>query len=130
MYLSLVFVHCLSHPCLVVLCKFNTVSGHISQCVCFVIYCCLSLFKCDNFLSLCFSMSTVLHWYTMLSFVLFNNNNKKKHAVVYFSIICKLINKKNLFFFPSWKLLYVKRNRSNLFRVFGWSRFSKNIYTH
>lgn len=97
MYLSLVFVHCLSHPCLVVLCKFNTVSGHISQCVCFVIYCCLSLFKCDNFLSLCFLCRLFcIVYHAFICFI----QQQKKHAVVYFSIICKLINKKKSFFFP------------------------------
>lgn len=77
------------------LCKFNTVSEHISQC--FVsLSTVVSHYLNVTFLSLIlfclFCMLIVLHWYTMLSFV------DSKHAIVYFCIICKLIKK--IIFFP------------------------------
>lgn len=62
-----------------------------------------------------------LHWYTMLSFVY-----SKKHAVVYFSIICKLI--KN-FFFSLWKLLYGKKNVATYSEYLVEVDFLR-IYTH
>lgn len=83
-----------SHPRLVVLCKFNTVSEHFSQCF-------VSLFAVVShylnvtfffiFVPFCF-LYVVLHQYAMLLFV------DSKHAIVYFCIICKLIKKS--FFFP------------------------------
>lgn len=51
-----------------------------------------------------------------------------KKSIVYFCIICKLINPFN--FFCSFINVYCMAESSILFRVFGWSRLFLRIYTH
>lgn len=53
----------------------------------------------------------------------------QKHAVVYFSIICKLIKKKN-FFFSLWKCLLYGKKVATYSEYLVEVDFFKNIYTH
>lgn len=105
------------------LCKFNTVSEHISRC--FVsLSTVVSHYLNVTFLSLIlfrlFCMLIVLHWYTMLSFV------DSKHVIVYFCIICKLIKKS---FFFLMKMFIVWQKSSILSEYLVEVDFLR-IYTH
>lgn len=117
------YLYIASHPCLVVLCKFNTVSEHISS-VCFIICWCLSLFNVTFFKNLfLFTMLIVCIGIPCIHLLI------QKHAIVYFSIICKLI--KFFLFFPDENvLLYGKKVATYSEYLVEVDFFFLRIYTH